>query len=330
MNDDLAKSLLSGRCMTLVDVGAKGGTFEITRLASLTACYGFEPNPAEYRKLKSANLPHYAQIKYFPYALGACSGRKNINIMRNASLSSFRQPDWASYDRRFGMSKQYKTLRAGLEIVATEEVDVKTLDEFANEAGIGSIDFLKIDAQGTEYEVLKGAENLLDAHRIGLIKLEVNFVPVYEGQKLFGELDLFLKQHGFDLVDIVFYEDAAYQAELSPEISSKRQLNGLYESFRYSAGGDAIYCINLEGVAENERASRARVAGLILTEMGYLSFSDDVLSRYAVIADETVAQILQVHGQKPIWARLKSWLKNWLPPMARWYLQKLRMQPKAA
>jgi hypothetical protein len=56
-------------------------------------------------------------------------------------------------------------------------------------------DYLKIDVQGAECDVFKGAANLLK--EIMIIHTEVEFIPVYMNQPLFGDVDLILRQNGF-------------------------------------------------------------------------------------------------------------------------------------
>ena len=61
--------------------------------------------------------------------------------------------------------------------------NVKTLDVFAEENGIHHVDYLKIDVEGSEYEVFQGSRSLLASTRI--IKVEICFIPFRKGQKLF-------------------------------------------------------------------------------------------------------------------------------------------------
>ena len=59
---------------------------------------------------------------------------------------------------------------------------MSTLDEYALSKGIQHIDILKMDVQGSELNVLKGAENLLKSNKIDIIYSEVWFKAAYEGQ----------------------------------------------------------------------------------------------------------------------------------------------------
>jgi FkbM family methyltransferase len=86
---------------------------------------------------------------------------------------------------------------AGLRTVATSRVRTTTLDAlFAADA---AVDFLKLDIQGFELAALRGAVAMLP--RVAMIQSEVEFTPIYSGQPLFSELELFLRGNGFDFLD---------------------------------------------------------------------------------------------------------------------------------
>jgi len=75
------------------------------------------------------------------------------------------------------------------------EVPVRTLDDICAEYQVDQIDVLKIDVQGYERQVIRGAERIL-RHTANII-VEVDFVPVYEGQALFDEIQSELRTRGF-------------------------------------------------------------------------------------------------------------------------------------
>ncbi len=72
------------------------------------------------------------------------------------------------------------------------DVDTVRLDDIEQ---IGDIDFLKLDVQGAELDVLKGGERALAA--AVAVQTEVEFVELYENQPLFAEVDRHLRAHGF-------------------------------------------------------------------------------------------------------------------------------------
>ena len=90
------------------------------------------------------------------------------------------------------------------EIASRYPVDVITLDGYCRTRGIERIDILKIDTQGFDLEVLKGAEGLLRAPAIHLIYTEIIFSDMYKGLPRFDETYAFLADRGYALVS--FYD----------------------------------------------------------------------------------------------------------------------------
>jgi len=81
-------------------------------------------------------------------------------------------------------------------------VKVITLDKLVNSLGLPKIDFLKIDAEGSEYEILKGANTVLDNTKSVLIE-------TFENNK-YKCLD-YLKNKGFKIIDLgIRHKDARY------------------------------------------------------------------------------------------------------------------------
>jgi hypothetical protein len=78
---------------------------------------------------------------------------------------------------------------------------VMTLDHVFKKNQMLTIDFLKLDVQGSELDILKGATDLLKHSLLGA-KIEVEFVELYKGQPLFPDIHRFMTDSGFELIDI--------------------------------------------------------------------------------------------------------------------------------
>ncbi|HBE39805.1 MAG TPA: hypothetical protein DDW27_01100 [Bacteroidales bacterium] len=86
------------------------------------------------------------------------------------------------------------------ELIKVTGCDCTTLDYTLEELNLPySFDFLKIDAQGAEYEILLGSENFLKDSCLGL-HLELFNIPMYKGIKLLPEVTEYLDDFGFSLV----------------------------------------------------------------------------------------------------------------------------------
>lgn len=78
------------------------------------------------------------------------------------------------------------------------EVPCRKLDDFVKEIGISKIDFLHIDVQGAEREVLLGGSNTLEFAKV--LWLEVENLELYKGQALKGDIESLLLEKGFTLI----------------------------------------------------------------------------------------------------------------------------------
>jgi hypothetical protein len=103
--------------------------------------------------------------------------------------SSLYPPDTELLDRRDGLGAMAPR--------GTEPLATTTLAAWAREAGVEAVDVLKLDVQGAELDILRGAGALLDGVRA--LDLEVEFAPLYRGQPLFADVDAYLRERGFSL-----------------------------------------------------------------------------------------------------------------------------------
>jgi hypothetical protein len=81
-------------------------------------------------------------------------------------------------------------------------VQAETLDAFCYRHSLDRINILKLDVQGAEGMVLRGAKGLLSQEAIDLVFTEVMFVPHYEDGPLFHELWGQLGEHGYSFFNL--------------------------------------------------------------------------------------------------------------------------------
>lgn len=125
-------------------------------------------------------------------------------------------PDFAlryAFDPQFG----WDTDPESTEVVEHHELQTITLDAvLAREAGrLPPPDYLSIDTQGTELEILQGGIETLGKHALAIF-VEVGFAPTYEGQPMFSELEVFLRGHGFKLASLEVFPAQARTPERIP------------------------------------------------------------------------------------------------------------------
>lgn len=189
--------------LAFLDIGAGGGLSEVwrycARLGAIKA-YGVDPNAAECQRLART----YPYITFLPVALGARAERRTYYQTIAPAVSSLLEPNQ-------DLLCNYPT-GGTFQVVGTGEVELTTIDALVAAGTIQTPDFLKIDTQGFELEVLKGAEASLAG--VTGIELETQFRPLYKGQPLFPEIHAYLYERGFILRDLQQNPYACYEGEL--------------------------------------------------------------------------------------------------------------------
>jgi len=125
--------------------------------------------------------------EFYPAALGRTQETRQFYLTRESMCCSLYPPNEALISRYYNMEP------AMLESVTT--TDTVSLDYFAGQHRIEDIDFIKIDIQGAELDVFMGGTNAL--RNVAAIVTEVEFVPHYVQQPLFGDVCAFLMSQGF-------------------------------------------------------------------------------------------------------------------------------------
>lgn len=185
----IALDHLGPRAVTIADVGARWGAEDAWfRLAPLARVIGFEPDPVECARLNAAFDP--AECRFVPAALGRRVGPATLHLTHEPACASLFPPSaW--------MRERFPLLAPYIEPAGTATVPLTTLDHWAGAEGVSRVDFIKLDTQGSELDILTGGERLL-ATCLG-VEAEVMFSPMYEGQPLFADVDAFLRARGFRL-----------------------------------------------------------------------------------------------------------------------------------
>lgn len=169
---------------TVIDVGAHQGEFssQIYKVIPHAKFYCFEPVRNNFIELKSnLNLPNFI---FFNLAIGDNSEKTEIYSHKFSPSSSILK-----------MSQLHKETFPFSVDDRLEAIEIKTLDEVFQSLGLEDNIFLKVDVQGYEDRVLRGAKNLLQ--RVKVIIIETSFHELYEKQALFSDIYDFLTKQGF-------------------------------------------------------------------------------------------------------------------------------------
>lgn len=174
-----------GRLLEVVDIGANpidpDQPYAGMLGAGLCRVTGFEPQAEICRALSAAAGPHE---RYLPYALGDGTPAV-LHQTAFSGMSSLLKPDPLALET-------FQMFRGNAEVVATHPVETRRLDEIPE---LAHIDFLKIDVQGKELDIFRHGTRTL-ANTV-VLQAEISFVPLYEEQPGFGEIDVFLRGLGF-------------------------------------------------------------------------------------------------------------------------------------
>jgi FkbM family methyltransferase len=182
---ELAEVLPPG-IRTIVDVGAHAGLTAdaLDFLYGPTRIWAVEPNPALGAQLEARfkGRPHVSVVRC---CLGESDGEASLNAYEFDAASSL-----------FACRPGHLASMGFSEVSRTVRVPMRTLRDLMP-ADMPVLDLLKLDCQGSELAVLKGAGERIS--NIRWIYCEVSIDTIYDGAPLWGELHLFLRSSGFEL-----------------------------------------------------------------------------------------------------------------------------------
>ena len=188
---EVQKDLIKKSSPIIFDIGAHYGETANKYFRSFKSpiIHSFEPFPNAYKKL----VANVKNENFYSNQLAVTDKSEkailHINVYDDTNSLLESQKINATSD------KYCKTI---------DQINVKTisLDEYCMTNNVGKIDILKIDVQGSELIVLKGAEGLLKKNNITLIFTECYFSRQYVNQPLFHDLSSYLIEFDYVLADL--------------------------------------------------------------------------------------------------------------------------------
>jgi FkbM family methyltransferase len=175
-----------------LDAGTNEGDFTALLREEFPACAinAVEPNPELARKLRERFSS--SPVRVWEAALHDHEGTIDLELHAHSGTSSVLPRPSAG--RRYYASSD--------RVVATVKVPCMTLDRLAQQGGIDRFDLVKLDTQGAELAILRGARGLLASAAIDVIYTEFFVVPHYEGAAMLHELWAALAAHGYVMYDL--------------------------------------------------------------------------------------------------------------------------------
>jgi FkbM family methyltransferase len=174
--------------MRIVDAGANRGdwTADLLRLCRPEAIACVEPHPDLAAGLRR-RFASERVVTILENALGASAAQAQLQVAPNPLLHSLRIPH---RDMAARFPEDFR-------VAASVSVAVRPLDDLVHDWPYVSL--LKVDIQGGEREALAGASRTL--RKCAAVMIEVNFVPHYEGEAGFAEVDEILRSGGLTLAN---------------------------------------------------------------------------------------------------------------------------------
>jgi FkbM family methyltransferase len=197
----------------VIDAGAmaisgSAPSYEVLERAGMCDVTGFEPNLDELRRLMDLCPDHLHH--FLPDVLGDGSTRE-FKRCRMPSRSSLYEPN-------FELCDLYNAFSEGSEVVSRTSVQTACLDDLVGEEGA---DFLKLDVQGAELDVIRGGRRVTASTLV--IETEVEFVKQYRDQPTFADVDRELNELGFSFHTVLGYGTRA----LKPVVVQGDPLRGV-------------------------------------------------------------------------------------------------------
>jgi FkbM family methyltransferase len=189
VNPIVIENILNGNKLNIVDVGARGGIeIEFIKYRHLINLFLCEADPQEAQALRTLD----PKATVFDSIIGSeYSKLKKLNIGTRAGTSSNFDIDISYLD--FYCSGNMDRF------VSNHSVDrpTNTLENLLN-GHLENIDYLKIDTQGSEFDILRGIGNF----RPIIIKCEVSYIPLYQNSCLIWDI----QKHLFEMGYIMFHQ----------------------------------------------------------------------------------------------------------------------------
>jgi FkbM family methyltransferase len=203
--------------ISIVDVGAQLLSYETDIYAPLRSAgrcriVGFDPfaDPkfASPGVVGADTLRNDAEVTVLPYFIG--TGQKARFHVNHFSPTS------SLYPSNTALMRDFTSLAEICSTKSVIEVETRRLDDVKE---IADCDFLKVDVQGGDYDVVSNATATLE--KALFVHIEAEFSELYVGQPLFADIDVLMRARRFQLIDLVKPGWNNYRALISESMRSR-------------------------------------------------------------------------------------------------------------
>ncbi len=185
--------IVTAKRPVIFDVGANvGQSIDLfSRLFPESSIYAFEPAADCFALLKGKYTNE--KVRLSQLALSSSDGSREFFYYQRSVLNSL-----------LPLDTDPANPFADVKMIDQTVVTTRAVDSVMREAGVSQIDLLKIDTQGWDYEVLLGARGALADGKVAAVMVELNFIPMYRGQRFGETICSYLREQNLHLID--FYE----------------------------------------------------------------------------------------------------------------------------
>jgi len=181
------KKILNNDKIITLDIGAAGGFNKeevfSSKLNNFFKVYEVEPSEEEFLKLSKKNRK--INVGFWSH-----NTKKTLYITKNSGATSLFYPD---YNNFILIYKKYNSMNDIVKVIGEKIINCITIENYLNQTKCTNIDYIKIDTQGAEFNILKGLGNF----RPLLIRLEVQTIQCYNGIKTFEKIISLLDDLGY-------------------------------------------------------------------------------------------------------------------------------------
>lgn len=277
-----------------LDVGSRDGMEpDLLPAAFAIDAVGFELDQEECQRLNQSDSGPWRSIRYLPTALAGDTGARTLHMAQDPVSSSL-LPPLQETGQRFD-NTAYST------IVGTTDVDTLSLDQAVDHFHLAAPDYLKLDTEGLELEILEGAETALTT--VLAIKTEVGFMNFRAGQPPARALDAFLADREFELMALI---SPAYWRRHGHVVHPYMGQEILPYSRGQLAHGDFLYMKHPDALPPDQPENHLKAAWLAMI-YGYFDRAEEYLDhpgatslladQWQIGAIEALCQASRLYGR---------------------------------
>lgn len=258
--------------LNVAHVGGRAGSTDFPKNKNFNDSINyiiFEPDEDCIDQIKKTNPNDLV----YSYCLDKNNKKRKFYINKNRYSSSFLKPNSNElniYEEIQG--NIYKEIQ-GSDMLYSEATKVEkvlnlntySIDFLVSNKKINNIDFISLDTQGSELDILIGSEKQL-TENIVAVKVEVSFVKLYKDSALFKDIDDFLISKGFFLAELSPFENVNFGQRIPKSFRGKK----------ISKGGEALYFLDPNKIKINNNFSyqqKLQKLAFVAVTYGYIDLA---------------------------------------------------------